>query len=132
MPHLFGVTFAVEEDVAPDPIDVDLFGADGVVLDAQVPAHAVEQFGFGRSEGLGGHLSHDSFESRHQWQAEIVVRRWNFWLPVWHSIEEVRANACPYSGKLVVVIHTDRGDNIRLISARPASRRERKSYEEIA
>ena len=36
-----------------------------------------------------------------------------------------------YSGKLVVVVHTDRGDNIRVISARPASRRERRSYEEI-
>lgn len=33
------------------------------------------------------------------------------------------------SGKLLVVVHTDRGDNIRIISARHASRRERKSYE---
>ena len=33
--------------------------------------------------------------------------------------------------KLPVVVHTERGDNIRLISARPASRRERKTYEEI-
>ncbi len=32
--------------------------------------------------------------------------------------------------KLLVVIHTDRGDNIRIISARRASRRERKTYEE--
>ena len=32
--------------------------------------------------------------------------------------------------KLLVVVHTERGDNIRIISARPASRRERKSYEE--
>ena len=32
--------------------------------------------------------------------------------------------------KLLVVVHTERGDNIRVISARRASRRERKSYEE--
>ena len=32
--------------------------------------------------------------------------------------------------KLLVVAHTNRGDNIRVISARPATRRERKSYEE--
>ena len=34
------------------------------------------------------------------------------------------------SGRLVVVAHLDRGDEIRLISARPASRRERRDYEE--
>jgi uncharacterized protein len=32
--------------------------------------------------------------------------------------------------RLLVVIHTERGDNIRIISARQASRRERKQYEE--
>ena len=32
--------------------------------------------------------------------------------------------------KLLVVMHTERGDNIRIISARRASRRERESYEE--
>jgi hypothetical protein len=32
--------------------------------------------------------------------------------------------------KLLVVVHTERGDNIRIISARSASRRERKQYEE--
>jgi len=35
-----------------------------------------------------------------------------------------------FNGKLLVVVHTDRGDNIRIISARRASRRERKFYEE--
>lgn len=35
-----------------------------------------------------------------------------------------------HSGKLLVVVHTERGDNIRIISARRATRRERKSYEE--
>ena len=33
-------------------------------------------------------------------------------------------------GKLLIVVHTERGDNIRIISARPASRQERKQYEE--
>jgi hypothetical protein len=32
--------------------------------------------------------------------------------------------------KLLVVVYTERGDNIRIISVRPASRRERKTYEE--
>jgi len=32
--------------------------------------------------------------------------------------------------KLLVVVHTERGDNLRVISARRASRRERKTYEE--
>jgi uncharacterized DUF497 family protein len=35
-----------------------------------------------------------------------------------------------HQGRLLVVIHTERGDNIRIISARRASRRERKQYEE--
>jgi uncharacterized DUF497 family protein len=34
--------------------------------------------------------------------------------------------------KLLVVVHTDRGDNIRIISARRASRSERINYEEDA
>jgi len=34
-----------------------------------------------------------------------------------------------FTGKLFVVVHTDRGNNIRIISARRASRRERKTYE---
>ena len=32
--------------------------------------------------------------------------------------------------RLLVVVHTERGDNIRVISARRASKRERKVYEE--
>lgn len=35
-----------------------------------------------------------------------------------------------HRGQLLVVVHTERGDNIRIISARVASRRERRSYEE--
>jgi hypothetical protein len=33
-------------------------------------------------------------------------------------------------GRLLVVIHADRADTIRVISARPATRSERKTYEE--
>ena len=33
------------------------------------------------------------------------------------------------AGRLVVVVHVDRGAKIRLISARPASRKERRQYE---
>ena len=32
--------------------------------------------------------------------------------------------------RLLVVVHTERGDNVRIISVRRASRRERKNYEE--
>ncbi len=34
-----------------------------------------------------------------------------------------------YSGRLVVVIHTERGERVRIISARLATRSERYSYE---
>jgi uncharacterized DUF497 family protein len=33
-------------------------------------------------------------------------------------------------GRLLVVSHTDRGDTVRIISAREATRRERKDYED--
>jgi len=32
--------------------------------------------------------------------------------------------------RLLVVVHCDRGDSIRIVSARPATRREREQYEE--
>jgi hypothetical protein len=35
-----------------------------------------------------------------------------------------------HRGKLIVVVHTERSDNIRIISARVASRPERQNYEE--
>ena len=35
-----------------------------------------------------------------------------------------------YRGRLVVVVHTERGHTIRVISARVATRRERRAYEE--
>lgn len=34
------------------------------------------------------------------------------------------------AGRLLVVVHTDRGSSIRLISARRATRRERRTYEQ--
>jgi uncharacterized DUF497 family protein len=49
-----------------------------------------------------------------------------------HSMSERRYITIgrAFNGKLIVVVHTDRGDNIRIISARGASRRERKFFEE--
>jgi uncharacterized DUF497 family protein len=48
-----------------------------------------------------------------------------------HSLAEERYVTIgrAFAGKLLVVVHTDRGDNTRIISARVASRRERKFYE---
>ena len=48
-----------------------------------------------------------------------------------HSLSEERYITVgrAFSGKLLVVVHTDRGDNIRIINARRASPRERSSYE---
>lgn len=49
-----------------------------------------------------------------------------------HSQEEERYIIIGRSiqQRLLVVVHTDRGDNIRIISARVANARERKTYEE--
>ncbi len=49
-----------------------------------------------------------------------------------HSDEEDRFVTLGEShrGRLLVVVATDRGDTIRIISARLATRRERKNYEE--
>jgi len=49
-----------------------------------------------------------------------------------HSGHEKRfvTQGLSVKNRLLVVIHTDRGERIRIISARPASRRERKQYEE--
>nr|ASV46974.1 hypothetical protein [uncultured bacterium] len=38
--------------------------------------------------------------------------------------------AASYRGRLLVVVFTERGDSIRIISARDATRHERKAYEE--
>jgi uncharacterized DUF497 family protein len=49
-----------------------------------------------------------------------------------HSIDEDRFITIGTSdnGRVIIVSHTDRGDNTRIISARKATRRERKIYEE--
>jgi len=49
-----------------------------------------------------------------------------------HSETEDRLVLLGYSyrNRLIVVVHTDRNDRIRVISARPATRRERIRYEE--
>jgi uncharacterized DUF497 family protein len=49
-----------------------------------------------------------------------------------HSQAEARFIILGHSHRqrLLVVVHTERGDKIRLISARRASRNERKQYEE--
>jgi len=49
-----------------------------------------------------------------------------------HSMDEERLLLLGLSdrGKLLVTAHTERGEEIRLISARSATRRERRIYEE--
>ena len=37
-----------------------------------------------------------------------------------------------YRGRLLVVVHTERGDRIRMISARTATRHERRNYEKAS
>ena len=49
-----------------------------------------------------------------------------------HSADEFRFLTFGMSarGRILVVAHTDRGEAIRLVSARPAARSERRAYEE--
>ena len=49
-----------------------------------------------------------------------------------HSVGEQRFLLLGRSdrGRLLIVAHTERGDDVRIISARPASRSERRQYEE--
>lgn len=49
-----------------------------------------------------------------------------------HSVDEDRFVLLgeTYQGRLVVVVHTERGDGVRLISARMATAKERQAYEE--
>jgi len=48
-----------------------------------------------------------------------------------HSIDEDRVVLIGMSNKnrLLIVVHTERGDNIRIISARKATKEERENYE---
>ena len=65
--HLLRVTFIVEEDEPANPIDVGLFGANAVAFDAQVPADAVEEFGW-RVTGRGRRIFRD---------AKVIIRLGN-------------------------------------------------------
>lgn len=49
-----------------------------------------------------------------------------------HSLEEDRfvLLGLSYRRRLLVVVHTERGDNLRIISARKATKRERRQYGE--
>jgi len=49
-----------------------------------------------------------------------------------HSRDEIRLVllGVSYRGRLLVVVHTERGDSLRIISARKATKRERRQYEE--
>jgi uncharacterized protein len=49
-----------------------------------------------------------------------------------HSLAEERyiTMGTSQSGLLLIIAHTDRGENIRIISARKTTRQERKHYEE--
>ena len=49
-----------------------------------------------------------------------------------HSFEEDRyiIIGSSFKGRTLVVVHVDRGDNIRLISVRLATKNERRKYEE--
>lgn len=50
-----------------------------------------------------------------------------------HSMEEVRFLTFGHSiaGRILVVVHAERGDKIRIISAREMTRKERQDYESI-
>jgi len=41
--HILGIPFVVEQDVALDPCDIGLFGADGIVLDAYDITNLIKQ-----------------------------------------------------------------------------------------
>ncbi len=51
--------------------------------------------------------------------------------PLHSSTDEARfvTIGSSYRGKILVVVHCDRGDKLRIISARSAIRKERKAYE---
>ncbi len=51
-----------------------------------------------------------------------------------HSEDEDRfvLIGCSHRNRLLVVVHTERGDRIRIISARPATNKERLGHEENA
>jgi hypothetical protein len=67
--HFAWMPFLMEEDEAFDPEDVDLFGAEGVVFDAEDFADLVEEFGFGVGNDEGGGVDGSG------WAEREVVRK---------------------------------------------------------
>lgn len=66
-----------------------------------------------------------SFETAaYVFQDEYYIEMYDFE----HSIDEERYIAIGKVGDLLFVVFTERGENIRLISARPATERERRLY----
>jgi hypothetical protein len=53
--HLVGMALAMKEDEPPDPVDISIFGADGIVFEADGIAHPIQElFGFhGKSPRQG-------------------------------------------------------------------------------
>jgi uncharacterized DUF497 family protein len=49
-----------------------------------------------------------------------------------HSVDEQRfvTIGTSFRSRTLVVVHADEGDRIRLVSARPATKREKRAYEE--
>jgi hypothetical protein len=41
--HFEWMPLFVKENKAPDPVEISFLGANGVALDAQMPAHTIEQ-----------------------------------------------------------------------------------------
>ena len=76
--HLGGMALVVEEDVAADPVQVELLRAEAVVLYPQMPANAVEELR--RSGGAGdrrgtGHRGLMVVQSSTRGQAENAIGR---------------------------------------------------------
>lgn len=66
-----------------------------------------------------------SFETAaYVFQDEYYIEMYDFE----HSIDEERYIAIGMVGNLLFVVFTERGEHIRLISARPATERERRLY----
>ena len=58
--HLVRMTFAMEENVALDPVDVSLLSADAVMFAADDVPHLIKQFRFARWRPSQYFLCHDS------------------------------------------------------------------------
>ncbi len=64
--HGVGVAFLVEKDVAANPIEVGLLGADAVMFHPQVPARAIEKLRSRRGNSRDKHFANLISERRRQ------------------------------------------------------------------